>query len=420
LKKTILILVLFLLFSQNYYAGGFQINEHGAKSMALGGAFTALANDPSAIHFNPAGLTQLPGTMFYGGVTLIAPSSSFRGPSPEIDEWKLDDKIFTPINLYGTHQLNEDWYIGVGINNPYGLGTKWANGWIGRFIAVDTEIRTFYFNGVAAYKVSDEFSVGGGIQFAYGDVVIKRDLTSEDLQRFDQESNVDMSGDGTGWGWTLGLLYKPADVLALGFSYRSQVSFEFTGEAEAVAPSQLISAIPQGNITAPLDAPYNATLGLALFPSKKVTITGDFQYIGWSSYETLAVTFEDIPDESGNKLTATNIRDYDDGWIARLGLEIIANEAWTVRGGLLYDKNPIKDEHLDPTLPDSDRIGFNVGFAYAFSQNLVLDFAYLFLRFEERIIDNSSVDYTAGVAPFNGYYNSTAQLFGINLSYKFN
>ncbi len=420
MKKTIPLLALFLLLSNTYYASGFQINEHGAKAMALGGAFTALANDPSAIHFNPAGLTQLPGTMIYGGVSLIAPSSSFRGPDPEITEWKLDEKIFTPINLYGTHQLNEDWYFGFGVNNPYGLGTKWDEGWAGRYIAIETEIRTFYFNGVAAYKVSKEFSVGAGIQFAYGDVLIRRDITSEDLQRFDQESNIDMSGDGTGWGWTLGLLYRPVDEFALGFSYRSQVSFDFSGEAEVAAPSQISAIIPQGNITAPLDAPYNATLGLALFPSKKVTITGDFQYVGWSSYETLAVTFEDVTDDSGNKVTATSIRNYDDSWIARLGMEIVANENWTVRGGLLYDKNPVKDELLDPTLPDSDRLGFNVGFAYAISPNLILDFAYLFLRFEERQIENSSIDYTAGVAPFNGYYNSTAQLFGINISYKFN
>ena len=229
-----------------------------------------------------------------------------------------------------------------------------------------------------------------------------------------------MSGDGTGWGWTFGLLYKPVEELALGFSFRSKVSFEFTGDAKVQAPSQIISIIPQGNITAPLDAPLNATVGLALFPSKKVTITGDFQFVGWSSYETLAVTFEEFTDDAGNKLTATNIRNYDDSWIARLGLEIVANDHWTIRGGLLYDSNPIKDELLDPTLPDSDRMGFNVGFGYSISPNLGIDFAYLFLRFEERKIENSSIDYTAGVAPFNGYYNSTAQLFGINLSYKFN
>ena len=45
-------------------AGGFQLNEHGAKPLGLGGAFTAIANDASAVYWNVAGMTQLSGTNF--------------------------------------------------------------------------------------------------------------------------------------------------------------------------------------------------------------------------------------------------------------------------------------------------------------------------------------------------------------------
>ena len=34
---------------------GFLIYEHGAAAMAMGGAFVAVANDPSTIFHNPAG-----------------------------------------------------------------------------------------------------------------------------------------------------------------------------------------------------------------------------------------------------------------------------------------------------------------------------------------------------------------------------
>ena len=54
---TIIILGTSLLF-----AGGFQINEHGARAMALGNAFTAIANDASAVYWNAAGLSYLNGT----------------------------------------------------------------------------------------------------------------------------------------------------------------------------------------------------------------------------------------------------------------------------------------------------------------------------------------------------------------------
>src|SRR5687767_13117234 len=42
-------------------AGAFRIFDQSASATAQGGAFAAQADDPSAIYFNPAGLTQLSG-----------------------------------------------------------------------------------------------------------------------------------------------------------------------------------------------------------------------------------------------------------------------------------------------------------------------------------------------------------------------
>ena len=37
----------------------------GAKAIGMGGAFVSIADDPSAVFWNPAGLTELKGTQFY-------------------------------------------------------------------------------------------------------------------------------------------------------------------------------------------------------------------------------------------------------------------------------------------------------------------------------------------------------------------
>ena len=42
------------------YAGAFMENGGGARALAMGGAFTAVADDPSATFWNPAGLGNLP------------------------------------------------------------------------------------------------------------------------------------------------------------------------------------------------------------------------------------------------------------------------------------------------------------------------------------------------------------------------
>ena len=61
MKKYLFSFLFSLILGGNLVAGGFQLNEHGAKAMAMGGAFAGLANDLSAFYFNPAGLAFMNG-----------------------------------------------------------------------------------------------------------------------------------------------------------------------------------------------------------------------------------------------------------------------------------------------------------------------------------------------------------------------
>ncbi len=411
MNKKLRLLIISLVVSTQLFASGFQINEHGARGMGMAGAFTALALDGSALFYNPAGLTQLNGTQIMVGTTLISPSASFRGVSPAIDESSMKPAIFTPINLYLTHKLNDDWSFGFGVNNQYGLGSTWDENWVGKYLAIDTEIQTFYFTGAAAYKFSDKLSLGVTASYVYGNVSI---LKKQSLAPFNADATIDLSGTAASYSYSVGLLFKPSEMLNLGLDFRSGSSMDFTGTADVTAPSALVSLLPSGDVEAPLTIPFNATIGLAIFPSNDLTVSADFQYVGWSSYDKLEVTFV----ESG--VVSTSIRDYSDSYIARLGAEYAVTECLDLRGGLLYDKNPVKDELVEPTLPDADRLGLNIGLGYKITPNISLDLAYLYLRFAERTIENSEVDYTNGAAGFNGTYNSSAHLFGLNLSYYIN
>ncbi len=417
LKKINVTIFGILFAATQLFASGFQINEHGARAMALGGAFTGLANDPSAVYFNPAGITQLTGTHVMGGVTLIVPKSTFRGPSPSITEWELEKQIFNPINFYVTHQVSEKFHLGFSVNNPYGLGTKWPSDWVGKYMAVETEIRTFYFNAVAAYQVSKEFSLGFGFTYAYGDVLISR---MQNLSPFNAEAEISLEGTGSGAGFNIGMLFKPSENFSIGAAYKSRVHFKFEGDATATAPKQFSGLLPTGSIEAPLTAPDILSFGIGVNANENLTFSADFQYTMWSTYDKLEITFKDFIDsETGKPLVSTSVRDYDNSYIGRFGAEYVANDMLTLRAGILYDKNPVKDERVDPTLPDADRLGFNAGVGIKLADNLSLDLAYLFLRFSERKIENSLESYSGledSIAPMNGVYNSVAHLFAVNLS----
>jgi len=418
-KKLLTIAFMLMFLTSNYFASGFQINEQGSKAMAMGGAFTGLANDVSALYFNPAGITQLSGTNFLGGVTLISPSTTFRGPAPSITETKLEPALFNPIHFGITHQVNEKLHIGLSIGNNYGLGTKWDKNWVGRFMAVETEIRTFFFTGIASYKVSDVLSLGFGYSFAYGDVLIGK---KANLSPFNAEAYLELNGKGNGSGFVASFLLTPSRAISIGLTYKSEVRIDFTGDATpSEAPKQYDNLLPNGAIEAPLTTPANITLGVAIKPNKHLTFTADYQYVGWDSYDKLEVKFNDYTFPDGTNSTAS-IRDYNNTFIARAGMEYLLSKTFALRAGILYDKNPIDDSKVDPTLPDADRFGFNAGIGYKLSRKLTVDLAYMFLRFDERKITNSEESYSGisnSIAPMNGVYNSTAHLLSMTLSYNF-
>lgn len=426
MKKLLTLSLACVLFASSIYAGGFQINEHGARAMALGGAFTGLANDPSAIYFNPAGITQLKGTRFYFGTTAISPSATYtNGSGSTAREYEMKGQLFTPINFYITQKLGDKLAVGLGVNNQYGLGTKWNASWPGKYVAVNTEVRTFFVTPVIAYELFNGFSISAGGSFVFGDVTIERKINAAPGALPD--AYVKMAGDATSFGFTAGLLYKVNDQFQVGVNYRSEVNLEFSGTATTdpatfiagihpVTKQPIIFPYPNGDITAPLKTPQNLTVGLAYMPSENVTFTADYQYIGWSSYDKLEVTFATY---DTNPLTpaldnvSSTPREYDNTYIIRAGLEYQLSDKAALRVGLLYDHNPVKTEYVEPTLPDADRVGFNVGFGGKLTDNLGVDFSYMLLTFSDRTVAKTKL-------PGNplGTYSNLAHLFGVNFSYS--
>ena len=81
--KVLAVLLVLAFSATSAMAAGFRLPEAGAKAMGMGFAFTAQANDPSAIYFNPAGITQLPGKNVMLGVTYIRENGGeFNGITP--------------------------------------------------------------------------------------------------------------------------------------------------------------------------------------------------------------------------------------------------------------------------------------------------------------------------------------------------
>src|SRR5918993_1525498 len=70
-----------LLLVSSVYAGGFRVYDQSASGTAQGNAFTAQADDPSAVYYNPAGMTQLHGLQQSIGITFVGGHFDYRSPT---------------------------------------------------------------------------------------------------------------------------------------------------------------------------------------------------------------------------------------------------------------------------------------------------------------------------------------------------
>src|SRR5438128_9612770 len=79
IRFWLLVVVAALLTSGAAFGSGFAIFEQGAEATAMGGAFAATADDPSAIFYNVAGIAQQRKAEVLFGGTVINFQNQFTG-----------------------------------------------------------------------------------------------------------------------------------------------------------------------------------------------------------------------------------------------------------------------------------------------------------------------------------------------------
>ena len=360
-------------------AGGYQIGEHGARSMGMGGAFVAQARDASAIYFNPAGLTFLKGINVMVGTTLIAPSTEFTGPTPLTTKTKMESQVFYPSNAYVTYSMDNGLSLGVGFFNPFGLGTEWKalpTGFPGITFAMKSDLATYYFNPTVAYKLSDQFSIGAGFSYILGSLQIEMPSGTQTVKSD--------KATGNGIGFNFGLQYKPMPELTIGASYRSETKIDFEGDATVSGlpspPLPFTSASGTAKATMPM--PSTIMAGVAYDFSPDLTVEADFQYMGWKAYDKLAASVT-LPVVGTMALDQTE--DWKNSFLLRFGGEYRMDKL-ALRAGFIYDSTPQPDKAVSPQLPDANRLEFTAGFGYAINEMISVDAAYQFVKSSDRTV----------------------------------
>ncbi len=391
---------------------GFALIQQGTAAMGQGNAFVADASDASAIFYNPAGLNQLKRAQVYTGLFLNRPDREFSGGG--LDS-QTNHRWYKSATAYIAVPVHDRVALGIGFFSPFGMGTAWPPTWAGRYITTSSNLKTYNLNPVISVKVLDNLSVAAGFDVLWSSVWLKRRSPVVFRGTTLPDAELDLKGDGSGWGYNFGTLYEPVKDVKLGFAYRSQINVDHSGVVTNTLPSPLPATGPvTGN--AAITYPNSFTMGVLYGRLAPFTFEFDTTWTGWSKYKTLKVNLDQAVNGA---TTITSAKNWHDAWAFRFGANYKIREGMKIRAGYIYDLTPVPDDTFDPQVPDANRHIFTAG-ADVKIMRFTLGIAYNFILTESRTKDNIlSFNGVPAALQANGEYNSNVHSLGLSCSFDF-
>lgn len=429
----------------------FRILTQGAAAAGQGAAFAAQADDPSAIYYNPAGMTQLQGVQLYAGTALIGGSTRFVNAAGATATGNLDGSIAfpPPSNFYVTANLKSlgvnslgDLTVGLGVISRFGLLTRYPND--GPFATAVTlaALPLLDIKPTLAYRVNDKLSVGLGADiytFAsfLGQGQLELNFNWPGGGGIPPGTPVEVNGNGTTAGFNLSLLYTPfrngdeKPLANIGFQYRSQAVLPLRGQF-------LVNGAPVADASSSLRLPQVFTGAMAIWPirdrEREWKLEMDVDYVGWHSFRNLDV-------QLSNGATLPFPQNWNNNFVWYFGtehkwlrLERFADWELALRAGYWYSQTPVPDGTFNPAVPDANNQTVSIGLGVlckgtaaflgvipcghagwgALSPSAIgLDLAYQVLLYEPRTVSgnrNPTVD---------GTYKTTLHVGSVNVRVTF-
>ena len=402
MKKGLLVLIITLFAASALMANGLSLNSIGPRALGMGGAMVGLADDPTAIYWNPAGLAGQNSSLYFFATDII-PFGTYKANSSDFgyppDYFTIDAKTkphhYLGPNLFANYKMG-NLTLGLGVFVPAGLGAEYdgddltplAGGesleWMSKIAVIDIA-------PTIAYKINDMFSLGVTGNIFYGMFDMKRPSTYTDTLGVTHGFQYSESSTGTGFGVSGGLLCKLSDMIQFGVSARTEIKVTMSGEAENAL--MLFQGGPEeSDFDRDVAWPLWAAFGVAVKPMPNLTITADAQYSQWAkSEDSFKTEFKDPVWKAVTAATGddTFVLDWKDCIQYRLGFEYMAGEKLALRAGYYYDPAPAPDETLNILFPSSTNNVVTAGLGFCVGK-FDIDFGLEYLMGEERDITLST------------------------------
>ena len=368
------------------FGGGFSVSEQSGKATGQGGAVTASVGDSAAMYYNVAGLTKVKGLHLTLGSNAILSRGLF---SQEVDGDLVSGESNNPVGIvpsfYAAYKVSDQFSLGFAFFNTWGSTVympKNVTNSSGELVpnpqadvARKTALKTPTVSlGVAwnGGEYIEGLSAGLSIDAMLGTLYSYRNLYfGEDLAK------VEINASAMTVGPRFGFQYDSPDSegLSAGISLKLPMTLNFSGDADFDMMGTSDSS-PDYRAALPPDGDASGTLTLPMVLNiglSDVIFDGSLRIsaeVALTQWESYEELRFTLPDGSE---TAT-AKNWNNTATYRFGAEYLASESVKIRAGYVFDMTPIPSATLDTSLIDMDRHFVTAGVGATFG-DVTIDFA---------------------------------------------
>lgn len=382
------IMLMLIIFTPSLHAGNVDTQGIGAKATALGGAFSAYGDDPFAVYYNPATLTQIRSAMISLGAHVVKPEmkvsryavNGMKAGSSAIGPDWFGDRSHTLIvpHLGFFLPVSDSVTAGVGLYAPYGMDIRWpmTSDNPGVYNSYHSWYRREVISPAAAWKLHDQVSVGLGIALGRSFTGVENWTYFPALPGLHNRFvDTDMEDEGN-WSINAGLLIKPLKSLSLGLTYRGRAETKFRGTTQVKGVNEGDDLTGTGSSvyntcvssTTEIDSPEQIQGGIRYQPVESLSLEVDLVWTRWSSIKGYTLSFDrkflDAPAlglYNPGRTEQYYARNWENTTQLRFGVEWKVNDILALRGSWFYDPSPIPDSTFDMQWPDGDKRTYALG-----------------------------------------------------------
>lgn len=439
ISSSVLLSAYGIAYSSQGLAAAFSLNEINVSG--LGNAYagrTAIAEDASTNFFNPAGLVLMNNHQIVGSVSYplasfeMTPTSVTRATGAAMTQGKpkQDAGTSTPIPAFHVAgPLYGNFYYGFSVTAPFGLKTEYSTVATTRYFGTKSELKTIDVNPNIAYKINNQWSVGGGLSVQYAEAKLNSQLDTNlpvaailfagAAENINTDGKGHNTADTTSLGYNFGALFQPNNNTRLGIHFRSKIKHATEGEIKISLPPGSFGGIVPPATLGLIDQKAKATVTLPeiLSFSSFQSINSDWDIMGditltkWSRFKKLVIKYPDTI------LADSRVEEkFEDAIKVAVGTNYKYTDKLTFKFGAAFDDSPVQRKHRNLRIPDSDRYWLALGAKYKVNKQFIVDAGYTHIFLKDAKVSESVL--SRPLQTVNAEFKSSIDLFGIQATYN--